>query len=87
MKGQTDFVIQYMVKTDKLFESAGSSPEKRVLSLDKHSVTIASPAEKTVEHYCAQFSAMENMVAQMDRASDYLYQQLSKVGKANHLVV
>ncbi|WGI24901.1 flagellar filament capping protein FliD [Halomonas alkaliantarctica] len=83
MAGQINASLESLVGSGGRLESAISSSERRVDSLEDRFITTESRIEQTVERYRTQFQAMDGMVAQMNQTSAYLTQQFATLGQQN----
>lgn len=83
MAGQIDSMLNNLVGSGGRLESAVSSSESRAESLGERFALTESRIDQTIERYRTQFSAMDNMVAQMNQTSAYLTQQFAVLGQQN----
>lgn len=77
MAGRLDESLGRMIGDDGSVESAISSAETQVSSLENRYGRMEESIESTISRYRQQFSQLDGMIAQMNSTSAYLTQQLS----------
>ncbi|SFH44612.1 flagellar filament capping protein FliD [Modicisalibacter xianhensis] len=70
-----DAVMEPMLKSDGILDTATSGLEKSIDSLGERYDRVESSINATIERYRKQFAAMDSLVAQMNSTTSYLSQQ------------